>query len=174
MEIVTFFIGAVVGVLVTFAIGYSILKDYLKTSNPVEYVDLVPADHVTVTVYVIEEANTLYPVGRWFDLPISWQLMVKVARKVVADGFNFGYSLTGKEAGNPLTRAEFENLRALFLEKGLVCYKVPNAKRHGLQVTVAGKSYFKQWATSPPQPSMLVGEWDRRGVQTNTNTREIA
>lgn len=170
MDIFSFLLGAGLGIVTISSLGFIILRERLKPAEPVTYIDYYPADHVVVTVYVIEDANTQYPVGRWFDLPISWQLMVKVARKVVSDNYNFSYSLTGKEAGNPLSRAEFDNLRSLFLEKGLICYRVPSAHRKGLQLTAAGKAYFKQWATSPPQPSMAMGEWDKRQVQTNTNT----
>jgi len=164
-----FILGGLFGALVTSAIGYMILKNN-RPGESVEYVDLIPADRVTVTVYVVENSNTNYPMGRWFDLPIPWEHMVKVSRKVVGNDYSFGYSLTGKEAGNPLSRAEFESLRSLFLEKGLICYRVPTAHRSGLQLTVAGKAYFKQWAAYPTHPDITLGEWEVRESQTRTNT----
>lgn len=163
-----FVFGALLGVIST-----ALIFRYLQKPTypvPPDYVELIPADKVTITVQVFED-NHGFPAGKWFDLPLDWETIVRLARRIIKDEYSFGYALTGKEAGNPLTRAEYERLRSLFLEKNLIVEKVPGTPRSGLSFTAAGRAFLKQFASYPTKPDTTVGEWSStHREQTHTNT----
>lgn len=164
-----FMLGALLGAVVSFVVFYQLYQG--KQVSKVEQVEYHPVENMLITVYVVDKSS-LYPLGQWFNLPITWKQMVITCRTIIADGFSFRYALTGKTAGNPLTRAEFERLRSLFLEKGIVVERTPGQARSGLQFTAVGRALISQFASYPLQPDLSLGEWGfTLGEQTHTNTK---
>lgn len=182
MDMTSFLIGLISGVIVAssmFALNWKYLRTKAlevkgRLAEPQEV-------KVIVTVKVIEDTNTAYPTAQWFDLPIDWERMVEVAKRVVRTNtingkeeltYTFNYSLTGRESGNPLSRGEFDRLRDLFLKHGLLREKVAGNRRQGFEFTAAGKAYMRQWKALPLlSKSELIDRW-RDVNYTHTHAEE--
>lgn len=108
-------------------------------------------------VTVVEDSNTAYPVGYSFELPISWERMVEVAKRVLQNS-TFNYSLTGRESGNPLTRSEFDKLRDVLMKHGILHEKVPGNRKSGLGISRPGRVFFEKWAELPTLSDVELAE----------------
>lgn len=103
---------------------------------------------IVVKIDLQQELGTQY--YQRFDLPIPWDRMVALAKAVVARGYVWNFNLTGRQAGNPVTRGEYAQLGELFMEQGIIRPKLKDADpRVGHYITHAGRSYFRYWADLP-------------------------
>lgn len=87
--------------------------------------------------------------GSWIDLPLDdWQA-VHVARLLTTGAQLSHAALSGR--GKPLSRAEYEALRTVMLQRGLARWINTRARSRGLELTPAGRAVMKRiaQATSP-------------------------
>jgi hypothetical protein len=89
--------------------------------------------------------------GAWAEFDIEPAKLRRAALRVLAAG-SFSLSTLGG-AGKPLSRAEFENLRAEFIKRGLAVWVNPDAHSQGCVLTLAGKAVIKRLASPQVDPT---------------------
>ncbi|MDD1750440.1 MAG: hypothetical protein LUO89_11265 [Methanothrix sp.] len=103
---------------------------------------------IVVKVDLQQEVDTQF--YQRFDLPIPWERMVALAKAVIARGYVWNFNLSGRQAGNPLSRGEYGTMTQLFMEQGIIKAKLKDADpRVGHYVTLPGRSFFRYWAEIP-------------------------
>ena len=86
-----------------------------------------------------------FSAGRWAELPISAELLQRVAKRLAA-GSSFSHAgLAGP--GRPLSRSEFECLRDAMISRGLCYWTNPAAHAQGCQLTRAGVAVMRHFAS---------------------------
>ncbi|HEY4712250.1 MAG TPA: hypothetical protein VIH69_06205 [Dehalococcoidia bacterium] len=110
-----------------------------------------PEESIIIVRCEIDESTAPgYTRGQFLDLPLPWDRMVRLAQTIIKRGYSFNHGLTSREAGNPLTRGEYEAVRELFESRGLIRERTPGVRRSGFVVTSPGKAFIRMWADLPP------------------------
>jgi hypothetical protein len=92
-----------------------------------------------------------FAAGRWIDLPLPLELVTQAARRVEATGEFSHAALAGP--GKPLSRSQFETLRAEFLTRGLAYWNSPSSHNQGVSLTAAGRATVRRLAAiTHPNP----------------------
>lgn len=144
----TFILGAFIGLAGASSLFVLVWKNTKQIrakapppQKPDEYIIVVKID-------LQQELGAQY--YKRFDLPIPWDRMVALAKAVANRGYVWNFNLTGRQAGNPVTRGEYAQLTQLFMEEGIIRPKLTDADpRVGHYVTHAGRSYFRYWSDLP-------------------------
>ena len=83
----------------------------------------------------------------FIDLPHADRLPVLAAGLLAGRSFNQA-AWTG--AGGLFSRAEFDQLRDVLIERGLAAWKNPNARAQGVELTAAGRAVMRRLAERSP------------------------
>ena len=105
--------------------------------------------------------DSAYLDGTYLDLPFTEQQLIDLGEALVS-GASFSHALAGP--GRQLSRAEYEQLRDLFLARGLVRWVNPRSHNRGLILTAKGSAVARGFA------SLAAGETPRLHRHTQTHT----
>jgi hypothetical protein len=167
----SFLIGLLSGLVLAtafFALNWKYVKARLQQS-----VGQPPPVTEKVVIEIMEqEYNTPYVTGYMFDLPIPWDRMVEVAKRIYSQNYIFNYSITGREAGNPITRGQFDQLRNVLETHTLIREKIPGQRRSGFEFTGPGRAFIRKWADMPPTPELYAMSLKAVPRQAQAHTNE--
>lgn len=132
-----------------------------------------PQEYKIIVTCLLEQPGAEnYLQGQYLDLPIEWKRMVMLSKTIFARGYVFNHGLTSREAGNPLTRGEYEVLRELFLSRNLIREKTPGVQRSGFVFTNPGKAFIRMWADLPPYSRDELKAYIQEQQLTQVHTEE--
>lgn len=118
-----------------------------------------------VRVGLVDDQGGYYLNGQYIDFPISRDQLVAVCLVLVAGAAFSHASLAGPK--RPLSRAEYEALRDVFLVAGLVRWQNPRARNLGLILTGQGAALARHYAMVTPareyHPTLRLIEGDDIG-----------
>ena len=139
--------GALVGCLAMAMTWISLLRrsggDSVELSRFTDFTRLEKSVEPPAVRVSISHADGLG--ADWLDLPIDTPRMIAISERVL-DGGSFSHaSLAGP--GRPLSRAEYETLRDVFLSRGLARWINPEAHSQGLRLTSKGRAVSRGFAS---------------------------
>lgn len=101
-----------------------------------------------------------YLEGDFIDLPNFTRDQLIDLGEALTAGSSFSHALAGP--GRPLTRSEYELLRDLWIERGLLRWTNPRSHNQGLVLTSKGHAVARGFASlaSAPTPRLLDHNYD--------------
>lgn len=101
-----------------------------------------------------------YLQGDYLDLPITQEQLLEIVDRLTSGGSFSHASLAGP--GKPLSRADYERLRDLWISRGLVRWTSPRTHFQGLQLTAKGRAIVRGFASQTYTPGLTDRSSNRK------------
>ena len=136
--------GGLVGAITAMLAWLVILGcDSIVTPIKNKGVGIVPLKQQTTKIQIVGDASS-FQAGRWLDLPCSVQDLAQIAKRLQA-GASFSHAgLAGRY--RPISRSQYEALRDVMLQRGLLYWINPAAHSQGVELTRAGRAVIRHFS----------------------------